>query len=142
MNNSSLAKVLYTAHTHVTGGRVGRGTTSDGALDVELSTPGSGRPGTNPEQLFGIAWSSCFIGALGKAASVHGVKLPADTSVDAEVSLGVLADDQYQLAVVLNVNLPGLDESIKGKLVETAHQTCPYSRMTRGNVEVELAIAA
>jgi Ohr subfamily peroxiredoxin len=141
VNNSSLAKVLYTAQTHVTGGRVGHGRTSDGALDVELSSPGSGRPGTNPEQLFGIGYSACFIGALGFAASAHGVKLPADASVDADVSLGQTADGQYQLAVTLNVNLPGLDDALKGKLVEAAHQTCPYSRMTRGNVDVALVVA-
>src|SRR5262245_25006108 len=137
----SLAKVIYTAHTHVTGGRVGRGTTSDGALDVQLSSPGSGRPGTNPEQLFGIGYSACFIGALGFAAQSRNVKLPADTAVDAEVDLGQSAEGPYQLAVRLNVHLPGLDEALKRDLVEIAHQTCPYSRMTRGNAEVTLIVA-
>ncbi|HJW45761.1 MAG TPA: organic hydroperoxide resistance protein [Lysobacter sp.] len=137
----SLDKVLYTAHTHVTGGRIGHGTSSDGALDVQLSSPGSGRPGTNPEQLFGIGYSACFIGALGFAAAANNVKLPADAAVDAEVDLGQLADGQYQLAVRLHIHLPGIDDALKHKLVEMAHQTCPYSRMTRGNADVALIVA-
>ena len=138
---TSLETVLYTAHTHVTGGRVGAGTSSDGALDVALSSPGSGKPGTNPEQLFGIGYSACFIGALNKAALERKIRLPEDASVDADVALGKTGTGEYQLAVTLNVNLPGLDEDLKRELVEAAHQTCPYSRMTRGNVEVELAVA-
>ena len=137
----SLETVVYTANTHVTGGRVGRGTTSDGALDLQLSTPGSGRPGTNPEQLFGIGYSACFIGALEFDARAQNVKLPADTAVDAEVDLGKTAEGSFQLAVRLNVSLPGLDEKTKQALVETAHQTCPYSRMTRGNADVQLLVA-
>lgn len=138
--STSLETVVYTAHTHVTGGRNGTGKSSDGALEVKLSKPGSGKPGTNPEQLFGIGYSACFIGALGIAAAARNVRLPEDASVDAEVSLGKTSGGAYQLAVKLNVNLPGLDEALKRELVETAHQTCPYSRMTRGNVGVELAI--
>ena len=137
----SLETIIYTAHTHVTGGREGRGSSSDGALDVALSTPGAGKPGTNPEQLFGIGYSACFIGALQHAAAARKIRLPADHSVDAEVALGKIASGEYQLAVKLNVNLPGLDEATKRELVEAAHQTCPYSRMTRGNVTVELAVA-
>ena len=137
----SLETVVYTAHTHVTGGRTGAGRSSDGELDVRLSTPGAGQPGTNPEQLFGIGYSGCFIGALSLAAPRFKVKLPADTSVDADVSLGLTANDEYQLAVTLNIKLPGLDDETKRKLVEAAHQTCPYSRMTRGNVDVDFAIA-
>ncbi|SFK92533.1 organic hydroperoxide resistance protein [Lysobacter sp. cf310] len=138
--SSTLETVIYTAHTHVTGGRIGSGTSSDGAIDVQLSSPGSGRPGTNPEQLFGIGYSACFIGALQFAAAARKIKLPADASVDADVALGQIASGEYQLAVTLNVNLPGLDEDLKRELVAAAHQTCPYSRMTRGNVNVELAI--
>ena len=137
----SLETVVYTAHTHVTGGRIGHGASSDGAIDVQLSSPGSGRPGTNPEQLFGIGYSACFIGALEFAAKGRNVKLPADTSVDADVDLGKTAEGNFQLAVRLNVNLPGLDEALKRDLVETAHQTCPYSRMTRGNADVQLIVA-
>ena len=139
--STSLDTVLYTAHTHVTGGRQGHGRSSDGALDVALSTPGSGQPGTNPEQLFGVGYSACFTGALQFAAASRKVQLPAGTAVDAEVNLGTIAAGDYQLAVKLTVNLPGLDEGLKRELVEAAHRTCPYSRMTRGDVEVELAVA-
>lgn len=138
--STSLETVIYTAHTHVTGGRIGTGKSSDGAIEVQLSSPGSGRPGTNPEQLFGIGYSACFIGALQFAAAARKIKLPEDASVDADVALGKTASGEYQLAVTLNVDLPGLDGAVKRELVEAAHQTCPYSRMTRGNVNVELAI--
>lgn len=139
--SSSLETVIYTAHTHVTGGRSGAGRSSDGAVDVKLSTPGSGKLGTNPEQLFGIGYSACFIGALQFAAAAKKLRLPADASVDAEVTLGKTGAGDYQLAVKLNVDLPGFDDSLKHELIEAAHQTCPYSRMTRGHVDVELAIA-
>lgn len=141
MLGESIKSIYYTAHTHVTGGRVGSGKSSDGALDVQLSTPGSGRPGTNPEQLFGVGYSACFLGAIGIAAAAKKVKLPADTSVDAEVVLGQTGAGEWQLAVTLRINLPGLDEQIKRDLVATAHQTCPYSRMTRGHSSVRLDIA-
>jgi len=134
----SLQTVVYTAHTHVTGGRAGTGRSSDGAIDVALSTPGSNKPGTNPEQLFGIGWSACFIGALGFAAQELKVKLPTDTAVDAQVDLGKTAAGDYQLAVKLDVKLPGLDDATRQQLVEMAHRTCPYSRMTRGDVDVEI----
>ena len=134
----SLQTVVYTPHTHVTGGRAGTGRSSDGAIDVALSTPGSNKPGTNPEQLFGIGWSACFIGALGFAAQELKVKLPADTAVDAEVNLGKTTTGEYQLAVKLDVKLPGIDEATRQQLVEMAHRTCPYSRMTRGDVDVEI----
>ncbi|QNP40774.1 organic hydroperoxide resistance protein [Lysobacter solisilvae (ex Woo and Kim 2020)] len=139
--SKSVETILYTAHTHVTGGRTGAGKSSDGALDVKLGTPGTNQPGTNPEQLFGVGYSACFIGAIQLAAAARKVRLPEDASVDAEVSLGKTGAGDYQLAVKLNVNLPGLDEDLKRELVEVAHQTCPYSRMTRGNVDVELAVA-
>ncbi|KWS05572.1 Organic hydroperoxide resistance protein [Lysobacter capsici AZ78] len=139
---SSLETILYTAHTHTTGGRNGSGRTDDGALELALSPPGSGRPGTNPEQLFGIGYSACFIGALQLAAGKLNVKLPADTAVDADVSLGKThGDADFQLAVTLNIHLPGLDPALRRQLVEAEHRTCPYSRMTRGYVEVDLAIA-
>lgn len=133
--------VLYTAHTHLSGGRGGTGRSSDGALDVPLATPGSGKPGTNPEQLFGVGYSACFLEAIHLAAGARKIRLSPDSSVDAEVSLLKTDAGEYQLGVVLNVTLPGQDEALKRELVDTAHQTCPYSRMTRGNVEVTLAIA-
>jgi Ohr subfamily peroxiredoxin len=141
MLGNSIKTIHYTALTHVTGGRVGIGKSSDGALDVQLSTPGSGRPGTNPEQLFGVGYSACFLGAIGIAAAAKKMKLPAETSVDAEVALGQTGAGEWQLAVKLRINLPGLDEKLKRELVDTAHQTCPYSRMTRGHSSVQLDIA-
>ena len=137
-----LEKIVYTAHTHTVGGRhEGTAKSDDGQLDIAFSTPGSGKPGTNPEQLFAAGWSACFIGALGFAAQSLKVRLPQDTSVDAAMTLGVTSEGKYQLAAKLTVNLPGIDEETKNKLVEIAHQTCPYSRATRGDIEVEVAAA-
>ncbi|MCE4071548.1 organic hydroperoxide resistance protein [Pseudomonas nitroreducens] len=131
-----MTTVIYTAHTHTTGGRDGRGQTVDGDLDLPLSPPGSGRPGTNPEQLFAIGWSACFIGALRRAGQKLNVRLPADVAVDAEVSLGNTADGGFALAARLTVHLQGLEAEDKAKLVDEAHQICPYSKATRGNIEV------
>ena len=133
--------ILYTAQTRVTGGRGGVGRSSDGALDVRLSTPGSGKPGTNPEQLFGVGYASCFLEAIHINGRARKIRVPEEASVNAEVSLTKTPADEYELAIVLNVDLPGLDESQKQELVEAAHQTCPYSRMTRGNASVELVVA-
>src|SRR5258706_13622003 len=107
----SIDQVLYTAHTHTTGGRNGAGKASDGALDVKLSSPGSGKPGTNPEQLFAVGWSACFIGAMGLAANRMKVALPADAAVDAEVDL-VVNDGSYSLRARLEVSLPGLERDV------------------------------
>lgn len=134
---SSTAKILYTGKTHTTGGRDGVSRSDDGRLDIKLSSPGTSGAGTNPEQLFAAGWSACFIGAMGKAAGNLKVKLPADLSVDAEVDL-VLEEGQYFLQARLNVSLPGLDRDTAQAVVEAAHQTCPYSKLTRGNIEVEL----
>ncbi|WP_198088940.1 organic hydroperoxide resistance protein [Variovorax sp. E3] len=130
-------QVLYTGKTHTTGGRQGASRSSDGHLDIQLSPPGGNGTGTNPEQLFAAGWSACFIGAMGKAAGTLKIKLPADLSVDAEVDL-VLQEGQYFLAARLNVSLPGLDRDTARAVVDTAHQTCPYSKLTRGNIDVEL----
>lgn len=130
-------QVLYTGKTHTTGGRLGASRSSDGHLDIQLSPPGGNGTGTNPEQLFAAGWSACFIGAMGKAAGTLKVKLPADLSVDAEVDL-VLEEGQYFLQARLNVSLPGLDRENARAVVDTAHQTCPYSKLTRGNIDVEL----
>ncbi|MBQ8105666.1 MAG: organic hydroperoxide resistance protein [Afipia sp.] len=134
---TQIEKVLYTAKTHTTGGREGASRSSDGQLDVKLSPPGSNRAGTNPEQLFAAGWSACFEGAMGHAARAMKVKLPADVAVDAEVDLGT-AGDQYFLQARLNVSLPGLDREVARAVVDAAHQTCPYSKLTRGNINVEL----
>ena len=130
-------QVLYTGKTHTTGGRLGASRSSDGHLDIQLSPPGGNGTGTNPEQLFAAGWSACFIGAMGKAAGGLKVKLPADLAVDAEVDL-VLQEGQYVLQARLNVSLPGLDRETARAVVDTAHQTCPYSKLTRGNIHVEL----
>jgi len=131
--------VLYTGKTHTTGGREGTARSSDGRLDIQLSSPGSNGKGTNPEQLFAAGWSACFIGALGLAAGQLKTKLPADTAVDAEVDLGT-GEGGYFLQARLNVSLPGLSREIAQQLVDTAHQTCPYSKLTRGNIDVEIAL--
>ncbi|QNP42018.1 organic hydroperoxide resistance protein [Lysobacter terrestris] len=137
-----IEKELFTAHTHITGGRHdGAGRSDDGQLDVKLSMPGSGKPGTNPEQLFGVGYAACFLGALGVAASKRKLRLPDDTAIDADVTLGTIADGNYQIAVKLRVDLPGLDDALKRELVEEGHKTCPYSRATRGNIDVQISIA-
>lgn len=134
---TQIEKVLYTAKTHTTGGREGASRSSDGQLDIKLSPPGSNRPGTNPEQLFAAGWSACFEGAMGHAARAMKIKLPADLAVDAEVDLGT-AGNEFFLQARLNVSLPGLDREVARAVVEAAHQTCPYSKLSRGNINVEL----
>jgi len=136
----SLDKVLYTGQTRTLGGRDGSARSSDGRLDIRLSPPGSTGPGTNPEQLFAAGWSACFIGAMGRAARAAGVALPADVAVDAEVDLGQVGDG-FQLAARLKVSLPGLDAAVARALIDGAHQLCPYSKATRGNIDVELSLA-
>ena len=133
-------KVIYTAKTHTTGGREnGAARSSDGQLDVRLSTPGTSRPGTNPEQLFAAGWSACFEGAMGLAAQQMKIALPAETAVDAEVDL-VLNDGSFSLQARLNVSIPGVDRDVAKRIVEAAHQTCPYSKATRGNIDVAINV--
>ncbi|ASZ10991.1 organic hydroperoxide resistance protein [Chitinophaga pendula] len=137
-NNKTIAgKVLYTAKTHTSGGREGASTSSDGRLDIKLSTPGSTGTGTNPEQLFAAGWSACFEGAIGLAAKQLQIGLPSDRSIDAEVDL-CFNEGAYYLQARLNVSLPGLDPAVARTLVDTAHQTCPYSKAIQGNVDVEI----
>ena len=128
-------KVIYTGVTHTTGGRTGQSKSSDGALDIILSSPGSNRPGTNPEQLFAAGWSACFIGAMGKVAADLNVKLPADLYVDTEVDL-VLGNGGYELQARLNISLPGIPSEVGQKIVAGAHLVCPYSKATHGNIKV------
>ena len=137
---TKIEKVLYTGKTHTTGGRDGVARSDDAQLDLRLSPPGGGKPGTNPEQLFAAGWCACFIGALGLAAGKRKLPLPADTAVDAEVDLGV-TDGAYLLQARLEVSLPGLDPELARALIAEAHQTCPYSKATRGNIAVELTLA-
>lgn len=136
---TNIDKVLYTAKTHTTGGREGAAKSDDGKLDVALSRPGSSGPGTNPEQLFAAGWSACFIGAMGRAAAGLKVALPRDVAVDAEVDLG-MAGEEFLLQARLNVSLPGLPAEVARAVVDGAHQLCPYSKATRGNIAVTLNV--
>ncbi len=132
-------KVIYTAKTHTTGGRDGASRSSDGRLDVKLSTPGTSGVGTNPEQLFAAGWSACFEGAMGLAARSMKVALPTEAAIDAEVDLG-MTGDAYLLQARLNVSLPGLDRETAQAIVDKAHQTCPYSKAIRGNIDVVIKL--
>ena len=134
---SQIEKVLYTAKAHTTGGRDGASKTSDGRLDVKLSSPGAAGTGTNPEQLFAAGWSACFLGAMAVAAQKLKVALPADRAIDAEVDLGT-NEGGYLLRARLNVSLPGMDHAVARAIVDDAHQICPYSKATRGNIDVEI----
>lgn len=131
------AKSLYTAKVRTTGGREGTSRSSDGRLDIRLSTPGGPGSGTNPEQLFAAGWSACFEGAMAIAARKMNVALPANVTIDAEVDLNI-ADGAHFLSARLNVRVPGLDPDAARALVDAAHQTCPYSKATRGNIEVAI----
>ena len=130
-------KVLYTAKTYTTGGRDGASRSDDGRLDVKLSSPGTPGTGTNPEQLLAAGWSACFEGAMGLAARKMKITLPPDLAIDAEVDLN-LADGAYFLRARLNVRVPGVERNVAQALVDAAHQTCPYSKATRGNIDVAI----
>jgi lipoyl-dependent peroxiredoxin len=138
---SEIGKVVYTAKAHTTGGREnGASRSSDGRLDVQLSTPGSARIGTNPEQLFAAGWSACFESAMGLVARKMKIALPADLAIDAEVDLHQ-GDSGYFLGARLNISLPGIAREVAETLAREAHQVCPYSKATRGNVDVAINIA-
>ena len=134
-----LNKVLYTAKTHSTGGRDGgHSRTDDGRLDLNFTIPGNPGTGTNPEQLFAAGWSTCFLGAIKRVASIRKVALPAEIAVDAEVDFGLTKGAHFGLSARLNVSLPGVDREVAGTLLQEAHQTCPYSRATRSNIDVTI----
>ena len=137
-----LDKVVYTAKAHTTGGREGRSTSDDGLLDVKLSPPkamGGAGGATNPEQLFAAGYSACFMGAIKHVAGMKKVAVPADAAIDAEVDIGPIPQG-FGIAVRLAVSLPGLDRAVAQDLVDTAHQVCPYSNATRGNIVVDLRL--
>jgi lipoyl-dependent peroxiredoxin len=138
--STPLDKVLYTARTHAVGGREGTGRSDDGRIEVKLSSPGGAGNGTNPEQLFGVGYSACFLGAMKAVAPKVGVSLPADTAIDGEVDLGPTSLG-YGIAVRMKVTLPGLERAKAEQLVAEAHKVCPYSNATRGNIDVQLTIA-
>ena len=136
-------KVLYTTSATATGGRDGRAIV-DGALDVKLSTPkelgGAGGEGNNPEQLFAAGYAACFLGAMKAVAAHGGPKVPADASIRSTVGIGPRSEGGFGLTVSLAVSLPGVDRAEAEALVEKAHQVCPYSNATRGNIDVKLSV--
>jgi Ohr subfamily peroxiredoxin len=139
----NLEKTLYRAQATATGGREGRAISSDGVLDVKLTTPkelgGAGAVGTNPEQLFAAGYSACFIGALKVVAGQSKVALPAETAITGTVGIGPIPHG-FGIEVELKISLPGLDKAVAEDLVHKAHQVCPYSNATRGNVNVTLTL--
>ena len=137
---AKLEKVLYTAKARTTGGRDGASRTDDGRLDVKLSSPGTSGTGTNPEQLFAAGYAACFVGAMKAVAGMQKITLPADLAIDSSVDLGKVGQ-AYGIAVKLNVSLPGMERLAAQKLVDDAHQVCPYSNATRGNIDVTLTLA-
>lgn len=141
----SIKSAVYTAHAHTTGGRTGTSRTDDGRLEISLDTPkamgGNDGPGTNPEQLFAAGYSACFLGALKAVARGEKVRIPDDTTIDAAVSFGENAKGiGYNIAVELKATIPGLELEQAESLVHKAHQVCPYSNATRGNIDVTLTV--
>ncbi|GGC77207.1 organic hydroperoxide resistance protein [Undibacterium terreum] len=137
-------QVLYTATATATGGRDGRAVSSDNQLSVKLTTPkelgGGGGEGTNPEQMFAAGYSACFIGAMKFVAAATKVTLPADTAITGQVGIGPNDKGGFGLTVALSVNVPGMDKAEVQALVDKAHQVCPYSNATRGNIDVKITV--
>jgi lipoyl-dependent peroxiredoxin len=142
----AIDKALYTAHATSTGGRTGTTESSDGAIKLALMTPkelgGAGGAGTNPEQLFAAGYSACFIGAMKAVAARQKINLPADVSIKTDVSIGPMTGKEgaFGIAVAMAVHVPGMDKAAAEKLVATAHEVCPYSNATRGNIDVVLSV--
>ena len=136
--------VKYTTEATATGGREGQAATADGNLEVKLATPkelgGAGGQGTNPEQLFAAGYSACFLGALKAAARQENVTVPADSTVTATIGIGPRSEGGFGITAALKVTLPGIERSQAEALVAKAHQICPYSNATRGNVDVQLSV--
>ena len=134
------AKIVYTARTHTTGGREnGTSRSSDGRLDIKLSAPGAHGLGANPEQLLAAGWSACFESSIAIAARKRGVPPPLDVAIDAEVDLNS-GNDGYFLRARLKVAIPGIDRAIGEALLRDAETICPYSKATRGNIEVAVTL--
>lgn len=138
-----IEKALYQAHATSTGGREGRSRSSDGVLDIKLSTPkelgGAGGDGTNPEQLFAAGYSACFLGAMKFVAGKEKVALPAETSIEATVGIGQLPTG-FGIEAELKISAPGVDKATLQNIVDKAHIVCPYSNATRGNINVTLTL--
>lgn len=137
-------QILYTAQATSTGGREGQSASDDGRLQVKLSTPkelgGAGGDGSNPEQLFAAGYSACFIGAMKAVAGATKLALPADVAVTGRVGIGPNGRGGYGLAVALQISLPGMDKTAAEALIAKAHEVCPYSNATRGNIDVQLSL--
>ncbi len=137
-------QILYTAKATATGGRDGRVVSSDEQLDLKVATPkelgGPGGDGTNPEQLFAAGYSACFLSAVKLVAKATKVALPAEAAVTAEVGIGPNGAGGFGLAAELKVSLPGVDREAAQAVVDRAHQVCPYSNATRGNIEVKVSL--
>jgi Ohr subfamily peroxiredoxin len=143
----AIDKAIYTAHATSTGGRTGSTKSSDGAIELALVTPkelgGAGGAGTNPEQLFAAGYSACFIGAMKAVAARQKVALPAEVSIDAAVGIGPHTGKPgaFGIEVAMVIKVPGMERAALEALVAAAHEVCPYSNATRGNVDVKLTIA-
>jgi Ohr subfamily peroxiredoxin len=138
-------KALYHAHGHATGGRTGAGATDDKKVDVQLSTPkelgGDGGPGTNPEQLFAVGWSACFLGAMKYVAGQEKIKIPEDATVNTTVGIGPREDGTgFGITAVLKVHVPGMAHDAVKTLIHKADIVCPYSHATKGNISKELEV--
>lgn len=140
----SIENVVYRASAEAFGGREGRAVSSDGILDVSLTTPkelgGAGGQGTNPEQLFAAGYSACFLGAMKFVAARDKHTLPADTSIEGTVGIGAIPTG-FGIEVELTITAPGMDRAEAQQLIEKAHIVCPYSNATRGNIDVKLTLA-
>ena len=141
----ALEKIVYTAHAVATGGRDGMARSDDGKLEVKLDPPkgmGGGGAGTNPEQLFAAGYAACFIGAMKFVAGTKKIQLPSDVSIDSSVEFGPLANGAkgFGIGVAMVVHVPGMEKAEAEKLVHEAHEVCPYSNATRGNIDVKLSV--
>jgi Ohr subfamily peroxiredoxin len=139
---TKVEKVVYQAHATSTGGRDGTTRTSDGLLDLKLAVPkdmGGPGGGVNPEQLFASGYSACFLGAMKFVAGKDKLALPADTHIDATVGIGAIPAG-FGIEVQMDIHIPGMERSAAEALVQKAHQVCPYSNATRGNIEVTLTV--
>ena len=142
----AIDKALYTATATSTGGRTGSTASSDGKIKLQLSTPkelgGDGGPGTNPEQLFASGYSACFIGAMKAVAAKQKISLPAEVSITSDVSIGPMTGKAgaFGITVSMKVSVPGMDRAAAEKLVAAAHEVCPYSNATRGNLDVKITV--
>ncbi|OYT88179.1 MAG: organic hydroperoxide resistance protein [Burkholderiales bacterium PBB6] len=142
----AIDQAIYTANATATGGRAGTAKSSDGNLSVDLSTPrelgGAGGAGTNPEQLFAAGYSACFIGAMKAVSARQKIALPAEVSITSDVAIGPMTGKAgaFGISVAMQISVPGMDRAALEALVATAHEVCPYSNATRGNIDVTLTV--